>query len=94
MSLLFQVGSKTLRLASGKGHVEVVKVLLSAGADIEAEDDVGQYLCISAPCSLISAFSVHLLRELFPYVLSIFRLVIDPSVVPVHLVIWRLLKCC
>jgi ankyrin repeat protein len=35
-----QDGETALALASGNGHVEVVKVLLAAEADVHVEDDV------------------------------------------------------
>ena len=40
-----QTGEMALMMASGHGHVEVVRALLAAGADKEAKDKVGGGVC-------------------------------------------------
>ena len=40
-----QTGEMALMMASGHGHVEVVQALLAAGADKEAQSEVGGGVC-------------------------------------------------
>ena len=41
LCVVSQIGSTALIWASSKGHLEVVKALDAAGADIQAKDEVG-----------------------------------------------------
>ena len=43
MMLLLQDGLTPLHLSSKSGHVDIVKVLLSHGADTEVKDEVSKY---------------------------------------------------
>ena len=40
ISMIYQIKRTPLHLASVNGHLEVVKCLLSSGADISCKDDV------------------------------------------------------
>ena len=40
--------STPLMLAAEDGHVECVRALLNAGAEIDAQDDDGTYACVVA----------------------------------------------
>lgn len=39
-SVCWQYGRTPLHLAAYKGHIEVVRILLKAGCDLDIEDDV------------------------------------------------------
>ena len=41
----FQYGRSSLMWASEKGHEEVVKILLSAGAQVDLQDNVSSISC-------------------------------------------------
>lgn len=43
-----QYGRSPLHLAAYKGHIEVVRILLKAGCDLDIQDDVSKFICLSA----------------------------------------------
>lgn len=52
-----QYGRSPLHLAAYKGHIEVVRILLKAGCDLDIQDDVSKFICLSAGCFHLSSTS-------------------------------------
>lgn len=64
--LCSQYGRSPLHLAAHKGHLEVVRILLKAGCDLDIQDDVSRFICLSA-VSAVSPPFIHL--HLAPFLL-------------------------
>ena len=51
--LCSQYGRGPLHLAAYKGHIEVVRILLKAGCDLDIQDDVSRITCLIAASAII-----------------------------------------
>ncbi|GLD63920.1 ankyrin repeat domain-containing protein 6-like isoform X1, partial [Lates japonicus] len=52
-------GRGPLHLAAYKGHIEVVRILLKAGCDLDIQDDVSRFVCLP-PASAMFPLFIHL----------------------------------
>ena len=59
MTVVLQDGCSSLYAASCNGHLDVVKTLLEAGANIDQANKVGGHVCIQCHCKHVQYMYVY-----------------------------------
>ena len=65
MTVVLQDGCSSLYAASCNGHLDVVKTLLEAGANIDQVNKVGGHVCIQYHCNYMYVYDSLFMPLLF-----------------------------